>query len=94
MATWRQSPALEACCGAARCFHGSFAAGEDFLHSLVDPHAGIARDVTNRARALGAWWFRGDHWLLSRVSLDTCETRILLARSAEKARVCGPSLCH
>jgi len=64
MAPWRRSPALEACGGAARAFHGGFAAGEDLLHSLINPHAGITRDMTNRAYAPGAWWFRDHHWLL------------------------------
>jgi len=27
--------------GAARSFHRSFAAGEDLVHSLVDPHVGF-----------------------------------------------------
>jgi hypothetical protein len=51
--------------------------------------------MTNRACALGAWWFQSHHWLLSRVSPGHgFEMRIQLACSAEKARVCGPSLCH
>jgi hypothetical protein len=95
VATWPRSPTLEASCGAPRSFHRSFAACEDLLHSLVDPQAGIMRDMTNRACALGAWWFQSHHWLLSRVSPGHgFEMRIQLACSAEKARVCGPSLCH
>lgn len=93
MATWPRSLALEASGGAPRSFHRSFAAGEDFLHSLVDPHAGFMRDMTNRAGALGAGWFQG-HLAPLVVSPDTVETRIQLARSAEKARTRGPSLCH
>jgi hypothetical protein len=64
VAAWLRSLALESCGGAARSFHRSFAAGEDLLYSLVDPHAGVMRDMTNRAGALRAWWFRGHHWLL------------------------------
>jgi hypothetical protein len=60
---WPRSPALDASRGAPRLFHRSFAACEDLLHSLVDPHAGIMRDMTNRARALGAWWFQSHHWV-------------------------------
>jgi hypothetical protein len=52
-----RSPALEPSRCAPRSFHRSFAAGEDLLHSLLDPHARVMRDMTNRARALGAWWF-------------------------------------
>ena len=58
VATWPRSPAVEACGGAPRSFHLIVAAGEDLLHSPVDPHAGIMRDVTYRACALGAWWFQ------------------------------------
>jgi hypothetical protein len=58
-----RSPALEACGGAPRSFDRGFAAGEDLLHSLVDPHAGTMRDMTNRACALGAWWFQSHHWV-------------------------------
>jgi hypothetical protein len=35
------SPALEPSRGAPRSFHRSFAAGEDLLHSLFDPHARV-----------------------------------------------------
>ena len=79
VATWPRSRALEAWGGAPRSFHRSFAAGEDLLHSLVDPHARIMRDMTNRACALGASWFQSHHWLLSRVSPGRFETRIQLA---------------
>jgi hypothetical protein len=94
VATWPRSLALEACGGAPRSFHHSFAAGEDLLHSLVDAHAGIMRDMTNRACALGAWWFQSHLAPFSCESGTRFKTRIQLARSAEKARVCGPSLCH
>jgi len=60
-----RSPALEASGGAPRSFHRRFAAGEDLLHSLVDPHAGIMRDMTNRVRAVGVSWFQSHHWILS-----------------------------
>jgi hypothetical protein len=39
VATRPLSPALEASGGAPRSFHRSFTAGEDLLHSLVDPDA-------------------------------------------------------
>jgi hypothetical protein len=95
VATWPRSPALEASGGAPRSFYRSFAACEDILHSLVDPHAGIMRDMTNRACALGVWWLQSHRWLLSRVSPGHgFGTRIQLACSAEKARMCGPSRCH
>jgi len=58
-----RSPAVEASGGAPRSFERSFAAGEDLLHSLVDPRAGIMRDVTNRACALCAWWFQSHPWV-------------------------------
>jgi hypothetical protein len=62
--TWLWSAAVEASGGAPRAFHRSFAAGEDLLHSLVDPRASIMRDMTT----LDAWWFQSHRWLLSRLS--------------------------
>jgi hypothetical protein len=94
VATWPRSPALEASGGAPRSFHRSFAAGEDLLHSLVDPRAGIMRDMTNRAGALDAWWFQSHLAPFSCESGTRFKTRIQLARSAEEARVCGPPLRH
>jgi hypothetical protein len=51
-------PCLEARDGAARSFYRGFAAGEDLLDSLLDPHARVMREIANHACALGAWWFQ------------------------------------